>query len=484
MPNAPTHRTHEPAPLDAALVWFRRDLRAHDHAALYHALRSARRVWCAFVFDRDILDPLLERGLAADRRVEFIHASLAPLDEALAALGRAHGHDGVRLLVRHGHAVAEIDRLARELHVQAVYANHDDEPAALQRDAQVRGLLARHGIALHTSKDHVVFERKEVLSAAGAPYSVFTPYRNAWLKKLEPFFLEAYPVEKHAAALAPVPEGIATGMPTLESLGFQHTNLHELKIPVGWPGARTLLEDFLPRMADYDRTRDFPAVKGPSYLSVHLRFGTCSIRTLAREAWARQQAGSEGARVWLSELVWRDFYHQILHHHPHVVGHAFKPEYDRVAFERGIRELIRHVSHAHFGRVLEPGEWRAPDGLLEVRLQRGRDGGGTGLRVDAGLAPAFFVVVVHGHEVERETKDAGELSRPRERAFGEFGLIEGDENSGQRNLLGHRHQLTPVSQGSLSHLNHTRTTNETHRGRDGAPAGRVAPLASRVQAEK
>ncbi|MBS0433984.1 MAG: deoxyribodipyrimidine photo-lyase [Proteobacteria bacterium] len=335
MPHAPPHRTHEPALLDAALVWFRRDLRAHDHAALYHALRSARRVWCAFVFDRDILDPLLERGLAADRRVEFIHASLAPLDEALAALGRSHGHEGVRLLVRHGHAVAEIDRLARELHVQAVYANHDDEPAALQRDAQVRGLLARHGIALHTSKDHVIFERKEVLSAAGAPYSVFTPYRSAWLKKLEPFFLEAYPVEKHAAALAPVPEGIATAMPTLESLGFRRSNLHELKIPVGWPGARALLEDFLPRMADYDRTRDFPAVKGPSYLSVHLRFGTCSIRTLAREAHARAGAGSEGARVWLSELVWRDFYHQILHHHPRVAGHAFKPEYDALHWEHG-----------------------------------------------------------------------------------------------------------------------------------------------------
>src|SRR5512147_1522497 len=173
------HDKHAPAPLDAALVWFRRDLRADDHAALYHALRSARRVWCAFVFDRDILDALLERGLRADRRVEFIHDSLAQLDEALAALGRAHGHDGVRLLVRHGHAVPEIDRLARELHVQAVYANHDDEPAALERDAKARGALAAHGIALHTSKDQVIFERSEVLTGAGAPYSVFTPYKNA-----------------------------------------------------------------------------------------------------------------------------------------------------------------------------------------------------------------------------------------------------------------------------------------------------------------
>ncbi len=329
------HDKHAPAPLDAALVWFRRDLRAQDHAALYHALRSARRVWCAFVFDRDILDALLARGLSSDRRVEFIHDSVAQLDEALAALGRAQGHEGVRLLVRHGHAVAEIDRLARELHVQAVYANHDDEPAALDRDARARGALAAHGIALHTSKDHVVFERSEVLTGAGAPYSVFTPYKNAWLRKLEPYYLKAYPVEKHAAALAPVPGGVSTSMPTLESMGFTRTNLHTLKIPVGWRGAQSLLEDFLPRIDDYQRTRDFPAVKGPSYLSVHLRFGTCSVRTLAREAWARAQSGSEGAQVWLSELVWRDFYHQILHHHPRVVGASFKPEFDAIRWEHG-----------------------------------------------------------------------------------------------------------------------------------------------------
>ena len=332
------HERHTADLLDGALVWLRRDLRAHDHAALYHALRSARRVWCVFVFDRDILDALLARGLAADRRVEFIHDSLLQLDEALADLGRAHGRasgHGVRLLVRHGHAVTEIDRLARALHVQAVYANHDDEPAALERDAHVRGVLAGHGIALHTAKDHVVFERNEVLTAAGSAYAVFTPYRNAWLRKLDAFYLKAYPVEKHAAALAAVPDDVETRWPTLEGMGFRRTNLHELKIPVGWRGAQALLEEFLARIDDYHRTRDFPAVRGPSYLSVHLRFGTCSVRTLAREAWIRAEAGSEGARAWLSELVWRDFYHQILFHHPQVVGHAYRPEFAAVRWEHG-----------------------------------------------------------------------------------------------------------------------------------------------------
>ncbi|MBX3607923.1 MAG: deoxyribodipyrimidine photo-lyase [Piscinibacter sp.] len=321
--------------VDGAVVWFRRDLRAHDHAALYHALKAARRVWCLFVFDRDILDPLLERGRRADRRVEFIRDSVAELDAALAALGRRHGEPGVRLLVRHGHAADEVVAVARGLHVQAVYANHDDEPAALQRDARVRGELAHAGIALHTSKDHVVFERGEVLTGAGSPYSVFTPYRNAWLRKLDAFYLKAYPVEPHAGALAAPPDGFAGPLPDLAALGFEPTNLHELKVPVGEHGAAALLQDFLPRIDAYAEARDFPAVKGPSYLSVHLRFGTVSIRTLAREAWQRAGAGSQGARVWLSELVWRDFYHQILHHHPQVVERSFKPAFDAVRWEHG-----------------------------------------------------------------------------------------------------------------------------------------------------
>ena len=146
-----------------ALVWLRRDLRADDHAALHLALRSARRVWCAFVFDRAILDPLPR----ADRRVEFLRDSLAVLDAELRALALSHGVDGadrVGLLCRHGSADDAITDLATQLGVQAVYACHDDEPYALQRDAQARGRLAQAGIALHTVKDHVVFERAEVMT--------------------------------------------------------------------------------------------------------------------------------------------------------------------------------------------------------------------------------------------------------------------------------------------------------------------------------
>jgi deoxyribodipyrimidine photo-lyase len=320
--------------LDKALVWLRRDLRVEDHAALHHALRSARQVWCVFVFDKAILDPLLALGRLADRRVEFIRDSLVGVDAELRALAASHGIEGAGLIVRHGFAHDEIPALAATLGVQSVHANHDDDPAALARDARVRGLLADRGVALHTAKDHVVFERSEVLTLAGGPFSVFTPYKNAWLKQADAFYLSAYPAARHASALAPRPATEA-GVPALEALGFERSNLHQLRMPSGPAGAQELLDEFLGRIDRYHETRDFPAVKGPSYLSTHLRFGTISIRRLAREAHSRMVGGSRGAEVWLSELIWRDFYHQILHHHPRVARQAFKPEFERIKWEHG-----------------------------------------------------------------------------------------------------------------------------------------------------
>ena len=304
-----------PKPLESALVWLRRDLRTSDHAALHHACKAAKQVWCAFIFDRDIVDSLPR----ADRRVEFIRDSLAQVHTQLAAWGAQHGHAGVGLIVRHAVASTEIPLLAAQLNVQAVYAAHDDEPSALARDATVRAALAADARAWHSFKDHVVFERSEVLTLASKPYSVFTPYKNAWLKKVDADHLSAFEVAPHAASLAPLPVGIEGGVPSLQALGFEPTNLHTLKIPVGQEGGQTLLTEFLDRIDDYEDTRNFPAVKGPSYLSVHLRFGTVAIRQLARAAWARMQAGSRGAEIWLSELIWRDFYHQIMHHNPRVV---------------------------------------------------------------------------------------------------------------------------------------------------------------------
>jgi len=312
----------------SALVWLRRDLRVHDNAALYHALKHCRQVHVAFVFDTAILDALPR----ADRRVEFIRESLVELDARLRELGGPH----CGLIVRHGVAEHEIPRLAHQLGVLAVFASHDDEPYAQRRDGQVRGHLADHGIALHTGKDHVVFERQEVMTQSGTAFSVFTPYKNAWLRKVSAFYLKAYPVERYAQHLAPRPEALRQPVPRLSDLDFEPTNLKDLHIPAGESGAQSLLADFLPRIDAYGQRRDFPAVKGPSYLSVHLRFGTVSIRQLAREAHSRMQAGSEGAAVWLSELIWRDFYAQVLANFAHVgAGESFKRDYDAIAWDHG-----------------------------------------------------------------------------------------------------------------------------------------------------
>lgn len=315
--------------LDIGLVWFRRDLRVDDHAALHTALRQCRRVYCAFILDRAILDPLPR----ADRRVEFILASLVELDADLRALAQ-QAHAG--LIVRHGYAVDELPALARQLGAQAVYCAHDYEPQAQARDAAVRGRLAALGIALHTVKDHVIFEGRELLSGSGTPYTVFTPYKRAWLARLQSLGgLPVYDTAPLAPALAPRPPELRTPVPTLAEIGFAPTNLGQLKIPTGSRGALQLFEDFCARMDQYHEARDYPALKGPSYLSVHLRFGTLSLRRLVRVAQQRSQQGSAGAATWLSELVWREFYFQILANFPHVVERAFKPAYDAVRWERG-----------------------------------------------------------------------------------------------------------------------------------------------------
>ncbi|MCE3000209.1 MAG: cryptochrome/photolyase family protein [Betaproteobacteria bacterium] len=322
---------------DAVLMWFRRDLRCDDNAALYAALKSARRVHCVFVYDTDILDALPSR---ADRRVEFIVQSVNELAAALGAAGGA-------LLTLHGEAKHEIPRLAQKLGVQAVFANRDYEPQAVARDAAVAAALGDARIEFSTRKDQVIFEQDEVMTLSGTPFSVFTPYKNAWLKKIEPFHVKAYPVADYLKALAP---GTAAPRPlALADIGFQPTNLAALGISGGSAAARRLLADFTPRMARYREARDFPAKKGPSYLSVHLRFGTISVRELARAAWpgAGGQSG-EGAATWLSELVWRDFYFMILHHHPHVVSGAFKPAYDAIRWP-GEDRLFRAWCEARTG---------------------------------------------------------------------------------------------------------------------------------------
>jgi len=301
---------------ETALVWFRRDLRCHDHAALHAALRNAWRVYCVFVFDRAILEPLPSR---TDRRVDFIWCSVRELNAELSRHGGG-------LLTVYADARGEIPALARRLKADKVYANRDYEPAAVARDDAVRRALAQQDIEFVTFKDQVIFERDEVLTQDGRPYSVFTPYKNAWLKRLQTEGLPAFQKIDHFERLARPP---ALPQPSLRDIGFEPTDLRVLGIKPGMSGAQALFADFAQRMSRYDELRDFPARRGPSYLSVHLRFGTISIRTLAAAAW---HDASRGAAVWLSELIWRDFYFMILHHHPHVAARAFRAEYDALVF--------------------------------------------------------------------------------------------------------------------------------------------------------
>ncbi len=300
-----------------ALVWLRRDLRLDDHAALHHALKQAKHVYCTFIFDTDILDKLPHKQ---DRRVEFIWESITELKQALQ-------DQGADLIVKHGKATNLVPALAKDLNIDAVFTNHDYEPSANMRDQSVKSALSKQGTAFHTYKDQVLFEKDEVLNKSGNPYAVFTPYRNAVLKKLNDFYVKAYPVKPYLKRLAKLP---AEKLMPLKSLGFEPTNLKQMRLPTGAQGGKTLIDDFLTRIEHYEKARNFPAVKGVSYLSTHLRFGTISIRHLARLAIARQNTGAD---CWLNELIWRDFYFMILHHHPHVAkGQSFNPKFNALSF--------------------------------------------------------------------------------------------------------------------------------------------------------
>ncbi len=298
-----------------SLIWFRRDLRLDDHAALYHALKSSRAVCPVFVFDTDILDSLTSPD---DRRVEFIHESVASLKAELEAMGST-------LHVLHGSARQLIPDFARQVGAQAVFCNRDYEPFSVKRDQAVEHSLGSNGIAFQLFKDQVVFEQSEVLTQAGKPFGVFTPYKNAWLKKIDGFYLKPYPVRSYLDRLQKTPPAT---LPELESLGFRRTNLAALGVQTATLGARALFEDFLGRINRYREARDFPFLKGPSYLSVHVRFGTISIRELAATAYG---TGGAGAETWLSELIWREFYQQLLWHHPNLAeGKCYKPEFDAI----------------------------------------------------------------------------------------------------------------------------------------------------------
>ncbi|MBS0320727.1 MAG: deoxyribodipyrimidine photo-lyase [Proteobacteria bacterium] len=299
-----------------ALVWFRRDLRDYDHAALAAALARHADVHGVFVFDRDILDALPRD----DRRVTLIHAAVVELADAFARRGG-------QLAVVHGHARDALPAVAAALGADVVYWNRDYEPAALARDADVGAALAARGIAARSGKDQVIFDTDEVLTGTGGPYAVFTPYYRRWLDALD----DAVVAPRNAGgALAGLPARLATGVPSLAALGFDAAPV--AGVAGGMRAGARRLADFLTRIDGYAAARDVPALDATSRLSVDLRFGTVAVRELAREARRRARARSEGASTWLRELAWRDFFAQVLWHHPHVVDAPFDRAWRRLRF--------------------------------------------------------------------------------------------------------------------------------------------------------
>jgi len=299
---------HVPSPpiIDhgTTLFWFRRDLRISDNAGLYASLRNGKNVLPVFIFDTQILDKLDDKR---DRRVDFLHQALEELKMQLEKMGAS-------LLVLRGDPM----EIFSQLHPRAVYCNHDYEPYAVLRDQKVKESLADRGIEFHSFKDQVVFEKKEVVKDDGSPYTVFTPYSKKWKSTLTDFFVKSYPTEKYFSnftRLAPLT------FPSLEEIGFEKSNtiFVERKIP------QRIIEN-------YHLTRDYPAQQGTSRLSVHLRFGTVSIRKVVAVARQKNQ-------TWLNELIWRDFYHAILWHFPRVETKAFKPAYDFIAWRNDEKEF-------------------------------------------------------------------------------------------------------------------------------------------------
>jgi deoxyribodipyrimidine photo-lyase len=281
------------------LFWFRRDLRLYDNAGLYEALKQNENILPVFIFDPQILSQLE----TADLRVPFIHKTVLALKQKL-VLQKSD------LWIDYGTPLQIFQKLAKKFKVQAIYLNHDYEPQAVLRDQSVETWAKSQNIEFKTFKDHVIFEKNEILTDAGKPYTVYTPYKKKWLASLSAFYLKSYPIDLYEHHFMKIK--VTESVPTLEIMNFKTTQ-HI------YPETNVSVKI----LKNYAEKRDFPALDQTSKLGLHLRFGTVSPRELARE-------GKKYSEVWLSELIWRDFFTQILFHFPHVVKGSFRPEYDQI----------------------------------------------------------------------------------------------------------------------------------------------------------
>ncbi len=283
------------------IFWFRRDLRLQDNAGLYHALKSKFPVLPIFIFDTDILGDLKDKE---DARVTFIYDQVAKIHSQLL-------EKKSDLLVKYGKPETVFNQLLLEYTIKEVYTNHDYEPYAMQRDERIKTLFTNKGIEFYTFKDQVIFERDEILTDVGNSYKVYTPYKKKWLTKLNDFYIKPYPVEKY---LFNIYKTIPFSFPALEEIGFKRTSILLPPDSV----AQGLIKK-------YHEQRDFPFIEGTSRLGIHFRFGTISVR----EKVAKARMLNE---VWLSELIWREFFTQLMFHFPYVVSESFSAKFKKVTW--------------------------------------------------------------------------------------------------------------------------------------------------------
>jgi len=288
------------------IFWFRRDLRLKDNRGLFQAAASGLPVLPVFIFDTNITSDLQ----ADDPRLQFIYEALISINSELAAFGGS-------LLILKGDPIAEWEKLSARYDINAVYVNKDYEPYAIERDNVVEALLRERGTSLLRSRDQVIFDEKEIVKSDGLPYTVFTPYKNKWISKIKEILpLQDFSQDFHNKFLK-----VNTDFPSQSEMGIG-------------PGRIKVKSYDLTTIRDYDRYRDFPAADKTSYLGPHLRFGTVSIRKLVEIALKENQ-------VFLGELIWREFFMQILFNFPTVVTENFKSRFDNIQWRNNEEEFGR-----------------------------------------------------------------------------------------------------------------------------------------------
>lgn len=288
---------------EVSIFWFRRDLRLEDNAGLWKALKSGYPVVPIFIFDTNILDKLQDK---TDARVTFLHNRLTQIQSQLRQMGAS-------LKVVHGTPLETMKELAQNYEVKQVFLNRDYEPYARERDEQVFNFWKENGVEVIGAKDHVIFEKNEVVKADGTPYLVFSPYGKAWRKKLTEYESKAYPTEAYFENFLKQGE---QPIPSLQEMGFEPTSI---ELP------SSVVDESI--IKTYDATRNFPAnEKGTTRLGMHLRFGSISVRYLLRK-------GLAGNDTFVNELIWRDFFQMALYYFPNSREKAIKPKYDLIPWE-------------------------------------------------------------------------------------------------------------------------------------------------------